>query len=398
MINAEEAHKIIFDSVKPLGTISVALERSLHRVLAENIIANENIPPFDNSAMDGFAIRSEDVQKVPTTLNLMGEISAGTVFPASLKINEAVSIMTGGKIPQGCDAVIQHEWTEQPNKQYVNILRNVAIGHNIRRAGADIATDAIVFEKGQHLRPQEIGVLASLGKRFVEVYRPPRVAVLTTGDEVIDIDKPLSDGKIRNSNAYTLVALLRDIGCEVDNLGIARDDKTELKQKISDGLNADVLITSGGVSVGKYDFVMDVLKELGAEIKFWKVNIKPGMPLMFALCNGKPVFGLPGNPVSTTVTFLKFVKPALLNMSGHQKADSGYTIHARLEHEIKKTDGKRHFVRGILESRNGSLSVRSTGSQVSNMLTSLSKANCLIIIPEEKEIIRSGEDVEVDLL
>lgn len=398
MINAREALNIILESVHPLETITVSLLSARGYAIAENVIANESIPPFDNTAMDGFAIRSEDARNTPTILTVVGEIAAGTVFEKTLCHGEAVSIMTGAKIPNGSDAVVQVEWTEKLDDTHVKILRAVPVGHNIRRAGGDIKEGACVLEKGQELRPQEIGVLASVGKRFVEIHRPARVAILTTGNEIVEVHQPLTGGKIRNSNAYTLMALVDEIGAEAINLGIAKDDRMELKNKILEGLNADALITSGGVSVGKYDLVMDVLKEVGVEIKFWKVNIKPGMPLLFGISRGNYVFGLPGNPVSTMVTFLKFVKPALLKMTGRSEVDSGFKLHAKLEHEIKKTDGKRHFVRGILENRNGVLIVRSTGSQISNVLTSLAKANCLIIIPEEKEVVAAGEEVEVELL
>ena len=398
MISAQEALRIILDSVQPLETITVSLQRSLRLTLGETIVAGENVPPFDNAAMDGYAVRSSDTTSAPATLQVVGEISAGSVPTRKLLPGEAMSIMTGAKIPEGCDAVVQFEGTQQTNGTHVKILQAYPAGHNIRRSGGDIQKGAVVLEKGQVLRPQEIGVLASLGKLFVEVYRPAEVAILTSGNEVVDIDKPATEGSVRNSNLYSLIALLQDMHAEARNLGIARDDRKELEDKIVEGLKADAVIASGGVSVGKYDLVIDTLKRLGSEIKFWKVNIKPGMPLMFGICRGKPVFGLPGNPVSTVVTFLQFVKPALTKMMGQINYDSTFRIRARLEHEIEKADGKRHYVRGILENRNGLLYVRSSGSQVSNVLSSLTKANCFIIIPEEKTMIGQGEDAEVELL
>jgi molybdopterin molybdotransferase len=398
MIGFQDARTMILDAVQPVGRITVALERSLNHVLAESIIAAENIPPFDNSAMDGYAVRTEDLQRTPCMLRIVGEVAAGRVAPKALQPGEVMSIMTGAKIPPGCDAVVQQEWSESPDKTQVNITRRVERGHNIRPAGADIHRGATVLEPGVRIRPQEIGVLASLGTQFVEVYRRLSVAILATGNEIVGIDKPLADAKIRNSNAYTLAALVEELGCDPLALGVARDDRDELKRKITEGLKADLLVTTGGISVGKYDLVMEILREIGAEVKFWKVNIKPGMPLLFALHGVKPVFGLPGNPVSSMVTFLHFVKPAVRRMSGEKTVDTGYSLHAKLEHEIKKIDGKRHFIRGILESRNGALSVRSTGPQVSNILSSLTKANCLIILPEEGVQFRAGEDVEVELL
>jgi molybdopterin molybdotransferase len=398
MLNAKEALDVILNALQPLGTITVSLSHSLDYALAEDIIATENIPSFDNTAMDGYAIRSADVQHVPVILEVVDEIAAGKVADQQLKSGQAMSITTGAKIPDGADAVVQLEWTEYVDETHIKILRSVPLGHNIRKAGGDIEKGSRVLEKGQTIRPQEIGVLASLGKRFVPVVRYARVAVLATGNELVELGKPLPEGKIRNSNTYVLQALIQQCNAEFVDLGIAHDDHSELTRKITEGLKSDVLITSGGVSVGKYDLVIDVLKELGVDIKFWKVNIKPGMPLAFGTFRNHYVFGLPGNPVSTVVTFFKFVKPALLKMMGNREFDSAMKIHARLLHEIQKTDDKRHFVRGILESRNGAITVRSSGSQVSNVMSSLTKANCLIILPEEKTYFAQGDNVEVELL
>jgi molybdopterin molybdotransferase len=398
MINSPEARNIILSSVHPVGSIMQSIERSLHRFLAEDVIASENIPPFDNSAMDGYAVTSEDVRQIPRTLTIAGEIAAGAAEPSMLKKGEAVSIMTGAKIPKGCDAVVPLEWTELVDEKHVKILRSVESRHNIRASGTDIERGEIALRKHQRLRPQEIGVLASLGKQFVEVYRPPTVAILATGNELVNIAAPLSEGHIRNSNAYALSALLKERGCEPVMLEIARDDRKDLKEKIIKGLASDVLITTGGVSVGKYDLVVDVMKEVGVEIKFWKVNIKPGMPMIFGMYGEKPVFGLPGNPVSSLVTFLQFVNPAIEKMLGSDEANTIVKIPARIEHDIMKPDGKRHFIRGILEQRNGSIVVHSTGSQVSNILSSLTKANCLIILPEEVTHVTAGDIVEVELL
>lgn len=399
MLRASEALSIILNAVKPCGTITCSLQHVHGFALATDVVASENVPAFDNSAMDGFAVKAEDVQNAPASLRVVGEIPAGSVAAQILQHGEAMRIMTGAKIPLGADAVVPQEWTEDVDEHTIKILRTVSSCHNVRRAGADIAKGTIVLRSGSLLRPQEIGVLASLGKRFVEVYRKPTVAVLTTGSEIVDLEKPLPDGKIRNSNLFTLSALLQELHCEVLSLGIAHDNHVDLKHKISRGLQeADMLITSGGVSVGKYDFVKEVFKELAIETQFSKVNIKPGMPLVFGVHGITPVFGLPGNPVSSMVTFLQFVKPALHKMTGCQQPDNAITLLAHLTEDIRKTDGKRHYIRGILESSNGSLSVRTTGSQVSNKVTSLVAANCLIIIPEEKEHVRSGEQVEVQLL
>lgn len=398
MISAREARDIILENVGVLESVTVSLPRSLGYALAEDIVADDNVPSFDNSSMDGFAVRSENVRTAPVVLEIVGEIPAGTTAEQPLESGQAMSIMTGAKIPQGSDAVVQVEWTERIDGKHVKVLRSVPAGHVIRRTGGDIEKGACALAKGQTIRPQEIGVLASLGNQFVQVYRPARVALLATGDELVAVNKRLPEGKIRNSNTYTLQALVHECGCEAIDLGIAKDSRDEIKSKIIEGLRADVLITSGGVSVGKFDLVIDILRELGVEVKFWKVNIKPGMPLVFGVHGLRSVFGLPGNPVSTMVTFLKFVKPALRKMMGHGIIDKELKLRATLQHEITKSDGKRHFARGILESQNGMMTVRSTGSQLSNVLSSLTKANCLIILPEEKDRFAQGEEVEVELV
>jgi molybdopterin molybdotransferase len=397
MIDAREALDIIFHSVGPLEKVTMSIGSALDHAAAEDIVSAENVPPFDNAAMDGYAVRSGDVVRVPAALRIVGDIAAGTVVVNALNKGEAMSIMTGAKVPAGCDVVIPQEWTERGDPRHVTILRTAPSGHAIRRAGMDVRSGATVLSRGCVIRPQEIGVLASLGKRFVIVHRKPEIAILTTGSEVVEIDRPLTEGKIRNSNAAVLTALARRLGCPSSHLGIAPDEKERLKAMLIEGLNSDLLLTSGGVSVGKYDLVMEALREIGGTVKFWKVNIKPGMPLLFVLCREKPVFGLPGNPVSAMVTFLEFVRPALLRMMGRAHVPS-FRLHARLEEQIRKSDGKRHFVRGILTNEDGALRVRTTGSQESNMLTSLSRADCLIILPEDRKRFRPGEEVEVELL
>lgn len=398
MLSADRALEIILSSISP-GEVEIAeLREAHHRVLAQEIVAAEDVPPFDNSGMDGYAVRSEDVARVPIELRLVGEVKAGQAAAGELGHGEAIRIMTGGKVPLGADAVVQIEWTESVDGTSVRVLNSVPSGHNIRRAGEDIRRGQKVFGKGSELRAAELGVLASLGKKTVEVYRVPHVAVLGTGNELVDIDQPLTPGKIRNSNSYALLALLRETNVLSVDLGVAADDRSDLREKILRGLESDVLVTTGGASVGSYDLVQEVLREIGAEIKFWKVNIKPGMPLLFGLYIGKPVFGLPGNPVSTFVTFIRFVRPALRKMMGACSPGKGITLHARLEHEIKKSDRKRHFLRAVLDSNGRDLMVRTTGSQTSNVLTSLVKANCLMIIPEQVDFLKKGDFVEVELL
>ncbi len=397
MIQAREALDIVLGNVKPLGEITLSLEHALGSAIAERIVAAQNIPPFPNSAMDGYAVRSSDLGSIPAALRIAGEIPAGALPAGALRAGETMRIMTGARIPDGCDCVVQQEWTRESGNGTVEILRTADPGHNIRSAGTDIAEGQVVLRAGTVLRPQHLGVLASLGKTFVRVYRPPSVALLTTGAELIPAGGNLVDGKIRDSNAVVLSGLLHEMGCSVMGLGIAADDRAALAEKMRRGLEADALITSGGVSVGKFDLVPEVAKELGVEIKFRKVNIKPGMPLLFGMRGETAVFGLPGNPVSSMVTFLQFVRPALWKMKGRQPVEP-LRLRAHLGEPITKHDGKRHFIRGMLQTIDGRPSVRPTGSQVSHILSSLVKADCLIIVPEEITELPSGAEVEIELL
>ena len=397
MINFDQARSTILESVPRVGAMTVALDRSLNRVLAERVVSAVDVPSFDNAAMDGYAICRSENTMAGTTLAITGEVAAGTTSETALRTGEAIAIMTGAPIPPGCNAVVQQEWTERVDESHVTVLRSVECGHNIRHRGADIKSGATMFDVGTRLRAQEIGALASIGRQYVIVHRPVTVAILTTGNEVVEIGKPLEAGQIYDSNAHTLSALVRELGGEPVVIGIGRDDRQHLRASITRGLQEDVLITTGGVSVGRYDLVREVLEEMGVVIKFWKVNIKPGMPLLFGKFGEKPVFGLPGNPVSTAVTYLQFVRPALRTMMG-MKSFSELRMRAKIEHKYAKSDGKRHFVRGIITSEGGEFRVRSTGPQVSNMLSSLTMANCLIVIPEDVEMVKAGDDVDVELL
>ncbi len=398
MITASDALRIISENIPRAPLVTISVDDALGCTLGEEIIASGNIPPFDNAAMDGYALRAEDVASVPTTLRLAGEIAAGHASSLTLFPHEAVSIMTGAPIPGGCTAVVQYEWTVRPDADHVTVLRNVPEGHNVRKQGADIADGSVALRKGTLVRPQEIGLLASLGRRYIAIHRKPRVAVLATGDELVEIDKRLLPGTIRNSNAHLLHALIRQAGCEVILSEIARDDPDELRRKVALCLQADMVVTTGGVSVGKYDLVCEAYEHNGISILFRKVKIKPGMPLVFGVRPPVVVFGLPGNPVSTMVTFLKFVRPALDLMTGRGTPGKKYQLHARLAETIVKSDGKRHYVRGVLGNDPDGLVVKPTGSQVSNVLTSMVKADCLIILEEEKSRFNAGEFVEIELM
>ena len=406
MINADEARRQIVGAVTPGETEPCSLPSCLNRVLAEDVVASHDIPPFDNSSMDGYAVRSADVggasNERSVRLTVQGEIAAGRSESRPLRQHHAYRILTGAPIPPEADAVIEQEVTEGLNGA-IKVPAGVTSGRNIRRRGEDVKAGSAVLHKGLRLTPSRVGILASIGCVKMTVFRKPVVAVLPTGDELVEASEPLGPGKIRNSNAYTLEGLIAGSGCIPRNLGIARDDESDLREKIVRGLETDALVTSGGVSVGDRDHVLDILKSLGVEIVFWKVNIKPGMPMAFGVFHhpsGRhvPVFALPGNPVSSVVTFLQFVRPGLERIGGLSQSSERMRFPAVLKNDLRKADGKRHFVRGICRNENGGLVVEPTRTQSSGVLTSLSDANCLIVIPEEVRSPKAGDTVEVELL
>ncbi|MBI3786793.1 MAG: molybdopterin molybdotransferase MoeA [Ignavibacteriales bacterium] len=406
MISFDEAKRVVLEYVPNLPAESIALFEAHQRVLAKDIVANEDIPPFNNASMDGYALYSDDTVGATATQNvsltMAGEVAAGEVYPDVLRKQNAIRVMTGAPIPQGADAVLEQELVATQNG-YVKITMHVAEGRNIRRKGEDMRKSDIALRKGTVLTSASVGVLASLGITSVHVSRKPGVALLTTGNEIVDVEEKITSGKIRNSNAYTLQGLIKECGCEAIQLGHANDSEEELERKMKEGLAQDVLVTSGGVSVGKYDFVLKTLEKLGVEIKFWKVNIKPGMPIAFGVYSASSrapvlVFALPGNPVSTMVTFLQFVRPVLHKMMGVDLSQKSLKLRAALEHDIQKHDGKRHFMRGIVRNENGNLIVKTTGSQSSGVLTSLASANCFILLPEERKEFKAGSIVDIELI
>ena len=404
MISVDEARKTVVDSVFPVGVERVPLLEAHHRVAAADVISNDDIPPFDNSSMDGFALMAEDVQRAdqdPVRLKLVAEVPAGDPSGLRLAPNTAAQIMTGAPVPDGATAVIEQELIQVRNGS-IHVTVPVKKGKNIRKRGEDIRAGDTAVRKGSFLQAAHLGVLASIGASSVEVYKRPKVAFFTTGNELVEVGPALSPGKIRNSNTYSLFGLIRETHCTPVNLGVVRDDEAALQEKVVQGLAHDALITSGGVSVGKYDLILRILAELQVEQKFWKVNVKPGGPVAFSTYEKAerkvPVFSLPGNPVSTVVTFLQFVKPGLEKLMGMQPIRPLLTLKAFLEHEIKKTDKKKNFSRGILRNEMGKLLVKTTGSQSSGALSSMVAANCLVLIPEDKEVLKAGDEVEVELL
>ena len=392
----ESARAMILEMVAVLPRESVSLLEVVGRVLAEDIRAPWDMPRWNNSAMDGFAVRSEDcVSDQPLTID--GYIPAGksakgiTVNPGG-----AVRIMTGAPTPAGCDAIVPIEETEEKDGQVV-IIGQVVQGAHIRIRGEDVAQDDLVIATGTILRPAEINMLASFGQQTVSVFRRPKVAILSTGDELVEPGEEAGPGQIINSNDYSIAAAVTEVGGEPILLGIARDDRESLTVKINSGLQADVLITTAGVSMGDRDLVCEVLQALGVERQFWKVNIKPGRPTAFGLKDGKPVFSLPGNPVSSMVTFEEFVRPALLKMMGHQKVVKPF-IKAIMQETIEKKPGRVQFLRVRVVDDGVQLLASSSGDQNTGIVSTMLRANGIAVLPADCELIVAGEKVDVQLI
>ncbi|WP_447972973.1 molybdopterin molybdotransferase MoeA [Nitrospira sp. Kam-Ns4a] len=397
----EVAQRIVLDAAQPLGLEKVSLLEAFGRVLGEDILAARDNPPWDNSAMDGFAVRWEDIRHEhaiarPVELEVIEEVPAGRVATKTVGPGQAIRIMTGAPIPKGADTVIKVEDTES-TKDRVRIFKPVERGANIRPQGEDVKKGERIIAKGTPIRPAEAGMLAILAKSFVLVYQRPRVAILSTGDELADLDERFDEDKIINSNSYGIAAAVQEAGGVPVLLGIAKDQPAALKEKIAHGLTADVLVLSGGVSMGDYDFTKEVFRELGAEMNFWKLAIRPGQPLAFGRIKETLAFGLPGNPVSSMVTFEQLVRPALLKMMGHRSYGRP-VVQAVFQEKFSKRPDRRHFLRGILTREEGVLKVRTTGDQGSGILTSMVKANCLIDVPVETERLNPGDLVNVQVL
>jgi len=405
MISVEEAQEKVLSYVHVLDREEKPILQCLGQVLDEDVYSPLDVPPLDNAAMDGYAIRAEDVigatLSSPVFLDIIGEVSAGTISNKEVRPGTAIRIMTGAPIPRGADSVVRFEdtdeaqRTEQPLTQ-IGILCQIPKGQNVRRAGEDIARGQLVLKPGTPLRPQEIGVLASMGKAKAWVIRRPRVAILATGDELVEIHQPLPQGKIYNSNSFSIAAQVLRYGGIPLVLGIARDRVEEIEGKIKEALSADMLITSGGVSLGDYDLVKDVLAKQG-QVSFWTVRMKPGKPLAFGVIGGVPHLGLPGNPVSSMITFELFARPAILKMMG-KKNLSKPSVRAIMESSIENSDGRRIFARAVVRRENDRYFARVTGPQGSGILTSMARANGLVVVPEDAKAVKEGDTVEVLML
>jgi len=408
MISVEEALEKVLSYVSVLEGEEKPILQCLGQVLNEDVYSAIDVPPRDNSAMDGYAVKAEDVAGAtpssPVFLDVIGEVKAGDIPKEpkeEVRALMALRIMTGAPLPRGADSVVQFENTDEALRRerppfQIGIFNQVTKGQNVRRAGEDIARGQLVLKRGAVLRPAEIGVLASLGKETTWVIRRPLVAIIATGDELAALGQPLPEGKIYNSNSFSAAAQVQRYGGIPQVLGIARDRVKDIKDKIKEALSADMLLTSGGVSMGNYDLVKDVLAKQG-EISFWTVRMKPGKPLAFGMIKGVPHLGLPGNPVSSMITFELFARPAILKMMG-KKNLSKPTIEAILEGRIKNTDGRRIFARAIVSREDDRYLARIVGPQGSGVLTSMSRANGLVIVPEDVETVEEGETVKVLML
>ncbi|MEJ2566817.1 MAG: molybdopterin molybdotransferase MoeA [Gammaproteobacteria bacterium] len=395
-LTVADARRQILSLIQPLpDREQVSLKEGLDRVLGEDLHAPFNIPPWDNSAMDGYAVRSADL---PTSgrrqLTLIGTAMAGSPFHGHVAPGQCVRIMTGGVIPRGCDTVIMQEQVTRENDM-VTVNEGHEAGRHVRRAGEDIAEGQRVFNAGRRLSAADIGLLASLGIERVSVRRRPRVAFFSTGDELRALGDTLDEGAIYDSNRYVLYGVLRRIGVELVEMDIVRDKREALHTALMQASSqADLVITSGGASVGDADFVRDGLASLG-ELQFWKVGVKPGRPLAFGRIGDAWFFGLPGNPVSTMVTYYQFVQPALRRLEG-EDAPPPLQFKVTCVTALQKAPGRMEFQRGILEfNAAGETVVRTTGGQNSNLLSSMSKANCFIVLPAEWGDVPAGSLVEV---
>ncbi|TRZ98564.1 MAG: molybdopterin molybdenumtransferase MoeA [Deltaproteobacteria bacterium] len=392
----EEARNIVLESVASLGAERVETGRALGRTLAEDVSAPWSLPFCDNSAMDGYAVRAGDCRG-PARLKITGYIPAGGTASVCVEPGCAVKIMTGAPIPAGCDAVIPFEETEEGDG-HVGVTGNVTVRQHIRFRGEDVREGDLVLPEGTPLRPAEISMLASLGKAFVPVYRKVRVAVLSTGDELIELgEPPSSPGMIINSNSVAIAAAVRETGAEPVLLGIARDDLSCHAEKIREGLKADALVTTAGVSAGDRDLVREVLAELGVVSRFFRVDIKPGGPTAFGMKDGVPVFSLPGNPVSALITFEAFVRPALLRMMGRKNVVRPL-VKATLTGQVRKKAGKVNFLRVGIEVRGGEYFASSAGDQNTGILRTMVLADALAVLPADKTTFAAGETVDVFLL
>lgn len=405
-IEVEYARELILGDLDgALPTEKVDLLASLDRIICEDIVADRDLPPADNSAMDGYGLRASDsesaVQMQPLRMPVVADIPAGKPWTGRVAAGEAVRIMTGAPIPEGVDAVVRRELVEEL-KDAIILKKPVKPGNDIRRAAEDIKAGEIVIASGTQITPAAVGMLAAVGMPYVSVVRRPRVAVLATGDEIVDFNQVPGAGAIRNSNSFSMAALVLQAGGLPQIFPIVRDNPALIRQALLDAVSGnDLVLTSGGVSMGDYDFIQDVIRDLpDAEIRFWQVKMKPGKPLLYSRVATTPVIGLPGNPVSTMVSFEQFVRPLLKKMAGFPDSELLLNKEPAIVLEDLPAPGDRlHYARGIADrDEKGQLTVKLTGAQGSGILNSMVKGNCLITQPPVSIGARKGSTVEIEWL
>lgn len=412
MVSVEEALERVLGFFSPLEPEERPLLDALGQVLAQDVVSPLDLPPLANSAMDGYAVRQEDIrgagQDSPVTLRVIGQLAAGELPGVEVRPGTAIRIMTGAPIPPGADTVVPFEETDEVGRreaglglEEIGILRALPRGENIRPAGEDVKKGDVVLKRGSILRPAEVGVLASLGLTSVRVIRRPVVAVLSTGDELLAPGEPYQPGRPYDCNSFSIAALVQRYGGIPMPLGIARDNIRDIEERLERALAADFIITSAGVSKGDYDIVKDVLVRRG-EIAFWSVRMRPGKPLAFGTLRAPggrrvPHLGLPGNPVSAMVAFEQFARPAILKMQGRERLAKP-CVEAVLEGAIPNPDGRRVYARVVVTRREGVYYAHPTGPQGSHILTSMAKANGLAICPEEVPLVEPGQVVKVQML
>ncbi|MEA3333233.1 MAG: gephyrin-like molybdotransferase Glp [Pseudomonadota bacterium] len=404
-IEVELAQEMILGDVKaPLSFEKVDLLASLGRILGEEVIADRDIPPQDNSAMDGYGLRAVDsgaARSKPLRMPVIADIPAGSLWSGQLKAGQAVRIMTGAPLPVGVDAVVRRELVDELDDAIV-LHESVLLGNDIRRAGEDVRKGETVLKIGSRITPAAVGMLAAVGMPYVAVVRRPRVAVLATGDEIVDFHQEPGPGKIRNSNSFSMAALVQQAGGVPQIFPITRDEPTIIRQALLEAVvGNDLVLTSGGVSMGDYDFLQDVIRDLPqVQVRFWQIRMKPGKPLLYSLIADKPVIGLPGNPVSTMVSFEQFVRPLMKKMAGWPESELLLLKERAVVLEDLSAPGNRlHYARGVAErDKEGRLMVKLTGAQGSGILNSMVRGNCLVIQPAGTEGARAGSEVEIEWL
>jgi len=397
MINHEEARALVLSALKTRPPESVLLARALGRTMARDIKARENIPPFTKATMDGYALRAEDIRTAgkdaAVELEVLEDLPAGRVSRRSVGRGQAVRIMTGAPLPKGADAVVMVEDTEKSGGR-VKVCREVMLGANTGQAGEDLKKGELVLERGAMIGPAETGLLAAAGLARVRVVRRPKLAVIATGDEIVEPGERKAAGQIRNSNGPALLAMALRTGADAKYLGIARDRSSSLRAKLAQAKGADILVLSGGVSVGDYDLVRDELRTAGVKPVFWQVRIKPGKPVFFGRRGGQLVFGLPGNPTSAMVTFLLFVQPAIERLLGRTNPGprGGRAV---LAEDVVLKPGRKQFLRGVLDAEGPVLTVAPYPDQKSGILRSMARSHVLIVVQADVSRLEKGRDVEI---